>query len=100
VTTVAITNIVIVSNVDRTAVINAWSFRRREVWRYTKIDAKTIAAAGSKNVAAKSKLGEGASLSEEKNASRITTQDPAPKIAASKEAQIMSFSRILFSPDS
>lgn len=52
-----------------------------------------MAAAGTRKVEAKSRLGNDASLREEKKASRIATHDPAPKIAASKEAQIMSFSR-------
>jgi len=55
-----------------------------------------IAAAGNRNVARKSRLGD--SRNEEKKASIIDMHSPAPTIAASEEARITSFNRMDSSP--
>ena len=55
-------------------------------------------AIGRRKVESTSRLGDETNLTWEKKASSKATQDPAPKTAASKEAQIMSFSRIEFLP--
>jgi hypothetical protein len=52
-----------------------------------------IAAAGKIKVDTTIRLGDEINLRDEKKASRITMQEPAPRVAASKEAAMISFSR-------
>ena len=90
----AITNKQRLNKIARTTVRKACNFRRRAVWRYTKIEASKTEAGGSNKVKATSKPGLEIGLREEKTVRMIAMHEPAPANAASNAAINTSFRRM------
>jgi hypothetical protein len=94
VTTEASTNAAKISSREIRVVSAAWSLRRRAVWRYTKIDAISVAMRGNRKVEKTRAPGLVSGLRDENTNSIIVMAPPAPITAASSEQRITSLSRI------
>ena len=84
------------SSNEISAVNAACNLRRRAVWRYTKIDASSVVSTGKRQIADASSPGLAIVCSDEKINRTSSIASPAPRMAATSDAMITSFRRILF----